>query len=90
MSTNNNQFNWDFNQPDYRSGWWFGTFFIFPYIGKFIIPIDFHIFQRGRSTTNQLEFTDFCVFGDGFLSFEWIFEWSPVDCAAKMGGFGDV
>ena len=34
------------------SGWWFGSFFIFPYI--LIIPIDFHIFQRGRSTTNQL------------------------------------
>ena len=31
----------------YISGWWFGTFFIFPYIGNFIIPIDFHIFQRG-------------------------------------------
>jgi hypothetical protein len=28
------------------SGWWFGTFFIFPYIGNFIIPTD--IFQRGR------------------------------------------
>ena len=36
------------------SGWWFGTFFIFPYIGNFIIPSDFHIFQRGRYTTNQL------------------------------------
>ena len=28
-------------------GWWFETFFIFPYIGLLIIPIDFHIFQRG-------------------------------------------
>ena len=27
--------------------------FIFPYIGNFIIPNDFHIFQRGGSTTNQ-------------------------------------
>ena len=27
--------------------------FIFPYIGNFIIPTDFHIFQRGRCTTNQ-------------------------------------
>ena len=27
--------------------------FIFPYIGNVIIPIDFHIFQRGRPTTNQ-------------------------------------
>ena len=36
--------------------WWFGTFFIFPYIGNVIIPTDFHsiIFQRGRSTTNQI------------------------------------
>ena len=27
--------------------------FIFPYIGNFIIPSDFHIFQRGGPTTNQ-------------------------------------
>ena len=32
----------------------FGTFFIFAYIGNVIIPTDFHIFQRGRSTTNQI------------------------------------
>ena len=42
----NQQSNWD-------TGWWFGTFFIFPYIGNVIIPADFHIFQRGRYTTNQ-------------------------------------
>ena len=30
------------------SGWWFGTFFIVPYIGNVIILTDFHIFQRGR------------------------------------------
>jgi hypothetical protein len=29
-------------------------FYDFPYIGNFIIPTDFHIFQRGRYTTNQL------------------------------------
>ena len=34
------------------SRWRFGTFFIFPYIGFFIIPTDFHIFQRGRYTSN--------------------------------------
>ena len=34
------------------TGWWFGAFFIFPYIG-IIIPIDFHISQRGGPTTNQ-------------------------------------
>ena len=28
--------------------------FIFPYIGNFIIPIDFHISKRGSYTTNQL------------------------------------
>ena len=29
--------------------------FIFPYIGNLIIPIDFHIFQRGGPTTNQIK-----------------------------------
>ena len=29
------------------SGWWFGTFLCFPYIGNLIIPSDFHIFQKG-------------------------------------------
>ena len=28
-------------------------FFIFPYIGLLIIPIDFHIFERGGLSTNQ-------------------------------------
>ena len=28
------------------SGWWFGTFFIFPYIGNVIIPTDELIFFR--------------------------------------------
>ena len=39
----------------------FETFFnAFPYIGNVIIPTDFHsmIFQRGRSTTNQLSTID--------------------------------
>ena len=34
----------------FPTGWWFGTFF---HILGTIIPFDFHIFQRGRSTTNQ-------------------------------------
>jgi hypothetical protein len=34
---------------------WFGTFFIFPYLGNVIIPIDELVFfRRGRYTTNQL------------------------------------
>ena len=28
-------------------------FSIYIYIGNFMIPTDFHIFQRGRYTTNQ-------------------------------------
>ena len=38
----------------YITGWWFGTFVVFPYIGNFILPIDFHIFQRGGPATNQI------------------------------------
>ena len=36
-----------------NTGWWFGTFFLFFHVLGIIIPTDFHIFQRGRSTTNQ-------------------------------------
>ena len=45
---------WDIEtNPRIFAGWWFGTFFILPYIGFLIIPIDFHIFQRGGLTINQ-------------------------------------
>ena len=33
---------------------WLVVWNIFPYTGNVIIPTDFHIFQRGRYTTNQL------------------------------------
>jgi len=36
----------------YNTGWWFGTCFFFHILG-IVIPTDFHIFQRGRSTTNR-------------------------------------
>jgi len=36
-----------------ETGWWFGTFLIFPYIGNVIIPTDELIFFRGVETTNQ-------------------------------------
>ena len=39
----------------YITGLWFGTSLFFPF-GNVIIPTDFHIFQRGRSTTNQIRF----------------------------------
>ena len=35
------------------TGWWFGTSILFSHILGIIIPIDFHIFQRGGWTTNQ-------------------------------------
>ena len=38
------------------TGWWFQIFFMFHNIWDVILPIDFHIFQRGRSTTNQDSF----------------------------------
>ena len=37
------------------SGWWFGTCFIFPYIGNVIIPIDELIFLRGVGLNHQPE-----------------------------------
>ena len=39
------------------AGWWFGTWILFSHILGIISPTgptDFHIFQRGGSTTNQL------------------------------------
>jgi len=44
------------------AGWWFGTWILwlsifFHSVGNFIIPTDFHIFQRGRYTTNQIVFS---------------------------------
>ena len=52
------------------SGWWFGTFFIFPYIRNCIIPTDFHIFQRGRYTTNQIGF-NLWIWAWGAYSYLW-------------------
>ena len=35
--------------------------FMFPYIGNLVIPTDFHIFQRGRYTTNQVSIVHLIV-----------------------------
>ena len=45
----NNGEEW-FNHGDLIGGW---DHFLFFHILGIIIPRDFHIFQRGRSTTNQ-------------------------------------
>ena len=37
-----------------RSGWWFGTFFVFPYIGN--NHPNWLIFFRGVQTTNQMRY----------------------------------
>ena len=37
---------------------------IFPYIGNTFFPFDFHIFQRGRSTTNQVMYGSNCWMDD--------------------------
>ena len=42
--------------PWWMSGWWFGCHFLCFHILGIIIPIDFHIFQRGGPTTNQMWF----------------------------------
>jgi len=44
----------DLDDYSILSSWWFGTTFIFPYIGNVIIPTDELIFFKGvGSTTNQ-------------------------------------
>ena len=51
------------------TGWWFGChqFYFCINIGNVIIPTDFHIFQRGGPTTNQIR-PQFGVFGAKFLT----------------------
>ena len=45
---------WYGSKPEaINTGWWFGTSILFSHILGIIIPIDFHIFQRGGPTTNQ-------------------------------------
>ena len=40
--------------------WWFGGFFLVFHILGIIFPTDCHIFQRGRSTTNQMDIWNYC------------------------------
>ena len=80
-----------FKQP-FLSGWWFGChFFIFPY--KYwvdlIIPTDFHMFQGGGPTTNQLWFSlwftyDFPMNNGDFQWLAWKIWRFPYE---KIGGF---
>ena len=49
-----------YGKPHIVSGWWFGCHeFYFPInIGLLIIPIDFHIFQRGSIHTTNGDYLD--------------------------------
>ena len=49
----------------YIYGWWFGTFFSIIY-GIFF-PIDFHIFQDGYCTTNQILYGCILVYPHQFV-----------------------
>ena len=52
------------------TGWWFGTFFIFPYIGNFIIPTDeVHHFSEGwGKTINQTNMVEKWEYSDEGIS----------------------
>ena len=58
------------NPKGSMTGWWFGTmeFYDFPFSWEFHHPNwRTHIFQRGRSTTNQMTFHDFPWFSYGWV-----------------------
>ena len=56
----------------YSAGWWFGTFFIFPYIGN--NHPNWLIFFREVQTTNQSGYPTFSMFfgGEKILTNDWI------------------
>ena len=64
-----------------KSGWWFGTFVIFPYImGMSSSQLTKSIiFQRGRSTTNQVYV--FCI--EHFVKKPWM---DTLDIFGSLGG----
>ena len=67
------------------SGWWWleHHWMIFPSIGNVIIPIDFYIFQRGGSTTNQLRFVPGIIL-ESFI-FDMIWPCLVESLIAKLG-----
>jgi len=55
----------EFGPKNTSSGWWFGTFFIFPYIGNVIIRTDSIIFQWGRVGQPLTSHFSHVFFSDG-------------------------
>ena len=61
-------------------------FYDFPYIGNFIIPTDFRIFQRGRSTTNQIVLAgDLQMYHDVPLVADSFVVWDPPTGPSNWG-----
>ena len=56
------QTSWPFHGKLSKPGWWFGTFFIFPYIGN--NHPKWLIFFRGVETTNQLQYSIISLHSD--------------------------
>ena len=59
----------------YTAGCWFQTFFIFHHIWDVILPIDFHIFRRGRFTTNQTDNSSskcWCTTSSGLVASQYV------------------
>ena len=60
----------------------------FPYIGNVIIPTDFHIFQRGRYTTNQFItyiITIIWIFHYHDVGGQWTVVWALKICTCDWG-----
>ena len=57
------------------TGWWFGTFFYFSIQLRITIPTDFHMFQRGGSTTNQIYIYNGIFLGEVSSKPERLFFW---------------
>ena len=78
---------------------WLVVWNIFPYIGNFIIPTDFHIFQRGRYTTNQrsmgielivLNFLSCHMFFFSRVLLRWWFAWRNLPKTETLPGLRNL
>ena len=75
----------EFMGDGYQSitGWWFGTFFMFPSIGNVIIPTVTHsmIFQRGRAKNHQPDDDGREIRAGRILG---LVSWPPADCMMSL------
>ena len=72
----------------YLFGWWFGTFFIFHFIYGIILPIDFHIFQRGWNHQPDTLFGQCCPAShDGRTAADYAREKGHQDVTVRRASF---